>query len=275
MLQEGFLDKIYYRFWRTDNNNAVANVFAIHGLGGHCLWFDKAGKLFNANGINFFSFDLPGFGQSKFPKGQISSYKIWLETTRDVLTKYLMNFFVMSPVFILGHSLGALLAILLSEKVKTNGWILSVPGFEGSKQCFPFKDFIFPVLMKSVFKSEENVILPFGPDVLTKNKDTQLAVKMDPMRIVNLAPDVYKHVFFLSLKAKNSAILINAPVLMLTAGNDVVCSNEAMESFFEKIQFPDKSKKNYTDSYHDLFIEDTLDLIVSDISGWIKNRLNH
>jgi alpha-beta hydrolase superfamily lysophospholipase len=273
MLQEGFLDKIYYRFWKADNN-PVANVFAVHGLGGHCLWFDKAAQLFNANDISFFSFDLPGFGQSKFPKGQISSYKIWLETTHDVLTKYLMNFFVMSPVFILGHSLGALLAILLSEKVKANGWILSVPGFEGSKQCFPFKDFILPVLMKSVFKSNENVILPFGPDVLTKNKETQTALKMDPMRVINLSADVYKHVFFLSLKAKNSPHLINAPVLMLTAGNDVVCSNEVMESFFENIQFPDKSKKSYTDSYHDLFVEDKLELVVRDVSDWIKKHLN-
>lgn len=273
MLKEGYFDKIYYRFWSVDNgSHAIANVFAIHGLGGHCLWFDEAGKLFIKNKINFFSFDLPGFGQSKYPKGEVSSYKVWVDVTREVLKNFLMNYFVTCPVFILGHSMGALIAILLSEKVKAHGWILSVPGFEGTKKIFPTVNFILPVLIKSLLKPKQLVLVPFGPELLTRNKSTQEKLKRDPFRVINLSADVYKHVYFLSLKAKSYSKLLNEPVLMLVAGNDMVCSNDTTDRFFNDLKLKDKSKKNYINFFHDLFVEDDLTQVVDDITGWMKPR---
>ena len=274
MLHEGFLNNIYYRYWQLDKqSNAIANVFAIHGLGGHCIWFDSAGVLFNKRNINLFSFDLPGFGQSKYPRGTVNSYYVWLEETRQTLEKFLVQFNVKEPVFILGHSLGALLAILLSKTVKANGWILSVPGFEGEKDMWPFFSFIAPVLFKGVFKPDENIVMPFGPEVLTKNKDTQLKVKKDPLRVVTPSAQIFKHVYFLSQKTKRMHDFPKEPVLVLMAGEDKVCSNTVMEEYFNELTVKDKCKKIYTNSFHDLFIEDELNQIVNDISVWITEHI--
>ena len=275
MLHQGYFDKVYYRFWQGEKKaNAVANIFAIHGLGGHSVWFDSAAIKFNENRINFFSLDLPGFGQSKYPKGIINSYKVWIDITKEVLEKFLFHFEILSPVFILGHSLGALIAILLTKKIKPNGWILSVPGFEGHPETWPFFDFVFPVLCKSVFKPNEAIVLPFGPELLTKNKETQLKVKKDPYRVVNPSAGIFKQVQLLAIRSKYSAQSINAPVLILEAGEDRVCSNVAIENFFNKIQLNDKSVKIYTNSYHDLFIEDNLSEIVEDLSKWIVEHVS-
>ena len=273
MLKEGFFDKVYYRFWQVEKSSAIANVFAIHGLGGHCMWFDNAARIFNENNINHFSFDLPGFGQSLFPRGEIGSYKEWITITRRVLETFLNEFQVSSPVFILGHSMGASIAVLLSKIVKTNGWIISVPGFEGHSDTWPLKDFIIPVLLKSVIKPKEEIIMPFGPELLTKNKDTQLKVKQDPLRVINPQSGLFMQVYLLSQMARRSYDLLSSPVFLLIAGKDTVCSNPAMEDFFEKIKISDKKMKTYTDSFHDLFIEDELNEIVSDISLWIKEHL--
>lgn len=271
VLHEGFFDNTYYRFWcAEEKTSAIANVFAIHGLGGHCLWFDNAASYFNKRNINFFSFDLPGFGQSKYPKGTVASYKEWISVTRDVLKKFLVSFQLIAPVFILGHSMGALIAILLNKSVRANGWIFSVPGFEGNKQCFPFSSFVLPVLCKALIGSKENVVVPFGPELLTKNRGTQLKLKSDPYRIINLDASVYKHVHFLALRAKLYSKLLTDPVLMLIAGGDVICSNNAMEKFFNEIKVKDKSKKVYTNAFHDLFVEDELEQVVDDITKWIK-----
>lgn len=271
MLREGYLDKIYYRYWWSDG--AIANVFAIHGLGGHCLWFDSAGELFVNNQINFFSFDLPAFGQSKYPLGEISSYKVWVEATREVLKNFLVNFFVSSPVFILGHSMGALIAVLLTKTVKASGWVLSVPGFDGAKESFPTTGFVLPVFFKSIYRPKELVIVPYGPELLTRNKETQIKLKQDPFRVINLSADIYKHVYFLSLKAKSYAKGLSEPVLMLIAGKDMVCSGKSMENFFSKLKVSDKSKKIYTNSFHDLFVEDEINCVVNDISQWVKERV--
>ena len=273
MFDEGFFDKVYYRFLKIDSDNAIANIFAIHGLGGHCLWFDNAGRMFNQNKINFFSFDLPGFGQSKYPKGTISSYKEWIDITKETLQKFLIYFGIKSPVFILGHSMGASIAILLSKNVKAHGWIISVPGFEGYSQTWPLFSFVFPVLFKAIVKPNENIILPFGPELLTKNKETQLKVKKDPLRVINVSAKIFMQVYLMSLAAKQFNISEDELVLLLQAGQDKVCSNEAMLEYFNKLKSKDKVRKVYENSYHDLFIEDELEQIVNDISVWIKNKI--
>ncbi len=273
MLKDGYLDKVYYRFWHCERNDAIANILAIHGLGGHCIWFDNVARILNKSGINFFSFDLPGFGQSKFPLGEIESYKTWIAITRTILENFLLDFHIKSPVFILGHSMGALIAILLSKAVKANGWILSVPGFEGHKDTFPLKSFVFPVLCKSLFRPKELIAMPFGPELLSKNKETQMKVKQDPLRVINVSAEMFKHVYFLSHAARNLAKSFEQPVFMLMAENDKVCSNSVMEEFFNDIKTSNKKKKIYKDSFHDLFIEDILPEIGNDIYSWIKEHI--
>ena len=259
MLFEGYFDKIYYRFLKTEkDSDVIANIFAIHGLGGHSLWFDRGGELFNKQKIDFFSFDLPGFGQSKYPIGTVESYKLWISATREILEKFLVTFDVKTPVFILGHSMGGLIAILLSKEVRANGWIISVPGFEGYHKTWPLINFIFPVLVKSVFSPKKSIILPFGPELLTKNRETQLKVKKDPLRVTNPNAKIFLEVYLLTLASKLFCDSLTEPVLMLQAGQDKVCSNNAMVDYFIKIQSKDKVKIMYESSYHDLFIEDEL-----------------
>ena len=273
MIYEGYFDKVYYRFWQANDTNAIANVFSIHGLGGHCLWFDKAAGLFNENNINHFSFDLPWFGQSKYQRGYIDSYKTWVSVTKEVLEKFLTHFNIKTPVFILGHSMGALIATVLSNNVKPHGWILSVPGFQGNNKIFSPGKFILPVLYKSLCNPTEPIALPFGPELLTRNKETQLKIKQDKLRVVNVSAKALKEVYFLSAKVQKSTRQINAPVLMLEAGQDMVCSIPAMDKYYDEIESDDKSKKVYTDFYHDLFVEDDLKLIIDDVSEWIRLRL--
>lgn len=271
MLNEGYFDKIYYRFWQCDG--AFANVFAIHGLGGHSLWFDNAGQIFNENKINLFSFDLPGFGRSKYPRGAIDSYKTWIISTKETLEQFLHVCNVTAPVFVLGHSMGALIAIMIAKNIRTNGWIISVPSFEGYDKTWPFKSFILPVLLKAVFKPQENIKVPFGPELLTKNKETQLEVKSDPLRVINLNAHVYQEVFILTQITKKSINNMKEPVLFLQAGKDTICSNEAMDRYFNKLCLKDKRRKIYANSLHDLFIEDELEQIVTDIADWIKEHI--
>jgi len=253
MVHEGYFDKVYYRFSKTEKTPA-ATIFAIHGLGGHSLWFDKAGLFFNRQNINFFSFDLPGFGQSKYPIGEIDSYKTWVRVTKDTLVSFLYMLKTSTPFFILGHSMGALIAILLKKNVKSNGWILSVPGFEGYSKTWPLIKFIIPILFKSIFNPHQKIILPFGPELLTKNKKTQIKLKADPYRVINPTANIFKEVYFLAHAAKLNIKHLDEPVLMLMAEEDLVCSNLHMEKYFNQIKSNDKSMKVYTNSYHDSYL---------------------
>ncbi|MBI1859132.1 MAG: alpha/beta fold hydrolase [Candidatus Melainabacteria bacterium] len=271
-MKDGFIENVYYRFFNVSTPSAY--IFAIHGLGGHCLWFDKAAALFNNKGIGFFSFDLPAFGQSKYEKGTISSYKVWVDVSRNLLWKYLNDFAVKKPVFILGHSMGALIALNMVPLVKANGWILSVPGFQGHKDSFPFSSFTLPVLFKSLFCPKSKITVPFGPEILTKNIHTQKELKKDPYRVINPDANIYLQVYLLSNKAKKLCSSLTEPVLMLQADEDRVCSNHYMDKCFKEISSSNKEKIVYGNSYHDLFVEDDLNALVDDISAWIQRVIS-
>ncbi len=271
MFKYGYIDKAYYRYFSVEN--PCANIFAIHGLGGHCVWFDNTAKLFNKQNINFFSFDLPAFGQSKYQRGSINSYNEWIDVSREVIEKFLLQFNVKEPVFVLGHSMGALIALLLSKKVKANGWILSVPGFGGNAKTWPFFDVVLPILTKAILKPEETVIMPFGPELITKNKDTQMKIKRDDLRVTNPTARLLKEVNFMAKSAIQTGKDFKEKFILLEAGEDLVCSNSAMDRFFESNSSEDKTKIIYESSYHDLFIEEDLEKIVSDLSLWINKRI--
>lgn len=271
MLQDGYIDKVYYRFHKVDK--PIANVFAIHGLGGHCIWFDEGAKYFNSENISFFSFDLPGFGQSKYPLGVVSSYNDWINVSKEILGKYLIDFKIDAPVFVLGHSMGALIALMLSRTVRTNGWILSVPGFQGNPDMWPYFDLVLPTICKAIFKPNEPIIMPFGPEAITKNKEMQMKTKKDKFRVVTPNASLFMHLHFLTKAAVKVGNTFDSKFLLLEAGNDLVCSNEAMDKFFEGAKASDKTRKIYPGVYHDLFIEDELNLVVKDISEWISKRI--
>lgn len=271
MLRDGYLDKVYYRFFEVEN--PVANVFLIHGLGGHCLWFDEAGKLFNKHSINSFSFDLPGFGQSKYAKGKVDTYKIWINTTRDLLWSFISKYSKGKPLFIIGHSMGALIAMVLAKNVQASGWILTVPGFEGHKKSFPPLQFVLPTILSSIFMPTKKIIVPFGPDRLVKNKDMQCRLKEDPFRVIDQDAKIYLEVYLLGKLAKKLCKSFNEPLLMLQAEEDIVCSNEAMLKYFNLIPSSDKEKIVYQNAYHDLFVEDCLEQVIKDISSWINKQI--
>lgn len=270
MLQDGYIDKVYYRFHKVEK--PIANVFAIHGLGGHCIWFDEGAKYFNKKNINFFSFDLPGFGQSKYPRGVVTSYNDWINVSKEVLEKYLIDFKIDAPVFILGHSMGSLIALMLSKTVKANGWIFSVPGLQGNPDMWPYFDLVLPTICKAVFKPNEPIVMPFGPEAITKNKETQLKMKKDNLRVISPNASLFMHLHFLTKAATKVGDSFDSKFLLLQAGNDLVCSNDAMDKFFENSKSSDKTKKLYPGVYHDLFIENEISLIVDDVSEWISKR---
>ena len=216
---------------------------------------------------------MPGFGQSKYPRGVVNSYNDWTGVAKEVLEKYLIDFKINAPVFILGHSMGALVALMLSKNVKANGWILSVPAFKGNPNVWPYFELVLPTICKAIFMPNEPIVMPFGPESITKNKETQLKMKKDNLRVVSPNASLFRHLHFLTKAATKVGESFNSKFLLLQADNDLICSNDAMDKFFESSISSDKTKKLYPGVYHDLFVEDELSLIVDDASEWISKRV--
>ena len=94
----------------------------IHGLGAHSGWFEALASRLTSKDIFVLSFDLTGFGKQK--DTPFHSYKQWLVNTQTAFI-YIQSIMADKPVFLLGNSMGALVALqaVISQLVKPSGLI--------------------------------------------------------------------------------------------------------------------------------------------------------
>jgi len=123
---------IYIRKWVVKNPRAV--VFISHGYGEHIGRYEHIATALNEYGYSVFGIDHQGNGQSEGDGGFVSSFSDYtsdfIEFVRFIQQKYLLNY--QMPSFLLGHSMGGVIAIQVareSEKKKKIPFGLGVGSF--------------------------------------------------------------------------------------------------------------------------------------------------
>jgi acylglycerol lipase len=107
--------KLYTRTW-TPQDNIIATVTFIHGLGEHCGRYDELFTYFAERGIKVKSFDQRGFGQT-VRLGGIHGYGDGIETTfSDIHLVSKQTQIPAVPHFIMGQSMGGGLSLLYAHK---------------------------------------------------------------------------------------------------------------------------------------------------------------
>lgn len=250
-------------------------ILAIHGLGGHSGWFDNLKIELAKYDIDFYAYDLPGFGQnhmlgklaSHHTKGHINSYRDWIDFVEDKYQELKKN----NPearVAVLGHSLGAVLACNLKLQAG-DSLILSVPGFKGASSTFnPI--FVFSTLFKylvdkCLFNNDVYVEMP----VSTKMQETPALT--DPLRVSSVTQTLLFEILQLGNLTKKNVPRIMSPLLMIQIDGDQVVDNKTQNGYFEVIPSPDKTLKVFAGADHDWIWYPVREEIASEIAKWLKH----
>lgn len=251
-------------------------VLAIHGLGGHSGWFARLAEELKRNGIEFYAYDLPGFGKnhnldhdhhSPYIKGHIDSYQEWIDFTQR---KY-QELKAANPgasITILGHSLGALIAVNLTQIASGDKLILSVPGFKGASTTFDLRFMISTarkiIIDKLLFDRDVYVEMP----VSEKAKLTPAMT--DPLRVGNVTQTLLFEIVKMRSLTKKNISKLTAPVLFIQMEGDKVVDNATQNQYFEMITSVNKAFKAYSGADHDWIWSDIVSPIAADIVEWIK-----
>lgn len=247
-------------------------ILAIHGLGGHCGWFDRFQNEITKYDIDFIAFDLPGFGlnhneasvNNVYQKGHINNYQEWID--------YAQNFYEelqnkAQKITILGHSLGAMVACNLKIR-EEDRLILSVPGFKGAKATFDPK-FTMSTLTKLfvgkwIFGKDIYITMPVS------EKSIESEAMKDPMRIGIVTQVLLFEILRLQQKAKSQLSQITNPILLIQIEDDKVVDNQAQDEALERIKSKDKSKKIFANCDHDWIWYPNNAVIAKAIADWIR-----
>jgi alpha-beta hydrolase superfamily lysophospholipase len=121
---EGTTGRVYYRRWCPPRSDAV--IVFLHGYGEHSGFYHRLGHTLNRANIELFALDQIGHGLSEGARAVIETVDDLVENNRR-LTALASSLTPGAPIFLMGHSMGAIAAALTVIKDPTpyRGAILS------------------------------------------------------------------------------------------------------------------------------------------------------
>ncbi|MGC8708216.1 MAG: lysophospholipase [Athalassotoga sp.] len=236
--------------FRWPVNGARAVVVIIHGLGEHVSRYDVISKEFNAAGLEMVGFDQRGHGKNPVIKGYVDHFEDFLKDIDDFVKMQKTTL----PIFMLGHSLGGLIAARYNEEFqgRLKGTVLSSGAFSSQN---------VPALTKAVARvfSTLNPKMAFNngidPKTISRNEEVISDYTKDPLvhnRITaRLSSELFKNIEIVFEKAP----YFTTPVLMIAGSQDKIVPYDGTKKLFSSIASKDKELKIFDGAYHEIFCD--------------------
>ncbi|NOZ86141.1 MAG: alpha/beta hydrolase [Deltaproteobacteria bacterium] len=264
--------KLYRQTWFADTPKAAA--LFIHGYGDHSGRYEPLARKLTGMGVSVYALDYRGHGKSGGRRGAISSFEQYMDDV-DQVRKRLVQAEEGKPWFIIGHSLGGLIALkfAIERPDGASGVVVSSPLLGLALDVPAIKAFAGRLLSGIL----PFVSLPTEIDPKDLSHDNQIveAYIADPLvhKVANARwftqTEKAQHIIL------QSAPNLEMPLLHMQAGGDKIVSVKTSREFFEKAGTADKVYKEYPGLYHELFneIPSDRDQVFSDLADWLSGRI--
>lgn len=248
--------------------NPKANILIVHGLNEHCLRYGHVAEALNEIGVNVYTFDLRGHGQSQGEKSfvaDIDEYREDLENVYRTIPKTL-------PLFILGHSMGGMIAVkfLLFNEKAVKGVILSGAALEIGEDITPITQKVVGFLGKIAPKLKT---VKLDPTSISRDKDEVEKYVNDPLVSTDAAKAGMGLALLNCIKALKPRFKeFDYPVLIMHGGADKITNIKGSKSLFAQAINSDKTIKIWDGAYHEIFNEINKNEVIDFMTDWIKER---
>ncbi len=247
-------------------------VIALHGFNDYSLFIDTAAHFFTDHGMAVYAYDQRGFGQSA-NRGRWPGKDTLAHDARAFI-KAVHRRYPHTPLFLLGHSMGAAVALLTLSTTPTNvdGVILAAPAISGwstmpwwQRWGLTMAAYTMPW---NTFTGESLHI------VASDNRDMLIALGRDPLVIKKTRVDTIYGLVNLMDAAYRSADQLAIPALILYGDKDEVIPREpVMETFAPLARAKGNIRfQRYKNGYHMLLRDLQANVVWRDIIVWIHNR---
>lgn len=263
---------IMYREWQASPPKAV--LLLVHGLGGHSGRWEFLADYFLKQNFSSYAIELKGFGETETLAGHIRSFNIYLKdifTLRDIIKKEHPG----KKIFIVGESLGGLIAFLLAARKKGpfNGLICISPAFK-SRLAFSAPEFLL-IFFYALFNPAKQFKVPFDPAMITQDAGCQKALDEDPREHRLASASLLIGAAFAMFRAGMVKNRIGIPLLFLLADdNDALVDTITSKRIFMGLKkVKDKKLVQYPGMRHALSIEKDREKVFEEILKWLQTKV--
>ncbi len=264
---------IYRQVWHPTSEPLRASLLVVHGLGEHSGRYLNVVRHLVPRGYAVCAFDLAGHGRSSGTREHVERFADYTRTLA-MLCRLLTQEHPTLPVFLIGHSMGGLIALLhLTEgQAPISGAVLSAPAVTAGRHLSRITLLVGRLL--SVLAPETRMVKPVDAGEISRDPEVVEQYLDDPLVYPGkVTARLGTELLQAMLYAATAASRVTIPVLLLQGSADRVVNPDGARLVFNTTQSPDKTLKIYDGLYHELFNEPEHPRVLADIEAWIRERL--
>lgn len=265
--------KIFYRAFPA--KKPKAGIVLAHGLGEHSGRYAPVVDVLGPLGYSFWMVDHRGHGKSEGARGHVLQFDHYLKDLQNMVELAGKEIGPNKKLYLLGHSMGGLIAIsfALKNSKMLDGLIVSSPAL-GMRVKVPLIKEKLGLLMSNIWPS-----LSMGNELDTSkiSHDSQVVqdYENDPLVHDRVTARWFTEFLAAMKNAQDNAAQLRLPILMQVAGDDHLVDTPSSRAFFDKLNEKDKTLHDYESLYHELYHETDSDRqqVLADLKAWLEDHV--
>lgn len=264
---------LYWKAWLPDGAPRAV-VHLIHGYAEHIERYQNVVNELIPAGYAIFGKDHRGHGKSGGKRGHVESFQDFIDDERQFALEVIRPAFPDTPCFMLGHSMGSIIAINYAEQHQDHlkGLVLSGTGSSPGKGI-PTAIMVITKILSRVLPGI-HVKSPLPPEFISRDTDVVRAYVNDPLVYNVITPRLAEQLQTYLLIGASNAQRISLPVLIQHGSADTSFSGQ--QELLDGIAAKDKTFILYEGLRHEVYNEIPGDraTVLSDLHAWLDRQLN-
>src|SRR5262249_52369462 len=262
--------KIATRSWQPAGKPRAVMIL-IHGFNAHSAYFAWPAEQFAAIGLACYALDLRGRGKSEGERFYVEKFSDYLDDV-DGLVRQARSENPGLPIFVLGHSVGGVIAssYVFEHQNEIAGLISESFAYDvglPDAAALLLKGFSHLAPHLHVY-SLKNEIFSRDPAAVAKmNADPLIEKESQPA-------ETSAEMIRASERLTENFPKFTVPILIVHGTADKATKPAGREKFYRMAGSQDKTLKLYEGHYHDLLNDIDREVVMADIQGWIEARLH-
>jgi lysophospholipase len=253
----------------------TAHLFIAHGYAEHSGRYEHVMRFAQEKGLNAYAFDQLGHGNSSGERGYVQRFSDYSDGFQHFVISQIKNGPEL-PIFILGHSFGALIiADLLKAKAQSLGFIPA--GLIFTSPFWWLKGRNLPKValgqLLSLIRPRFNIPSAIDPFLLSHDRECCLRYAEDPLVVKSINANWFRLTMEKQRELREQPFVQDLPILTMVAGDDRLSDNTVAAEIFKNLPAQKKTYKVYRQFYHEILNESGKEQVLSDIWEWMKETL--
>lgn len=263
--------KIMTEHWLPKDHKAL--VVLVHGYGEHSGRYRHVVKALTTAGYAVFTLDHRGHGQSEGVRAYFDSFDQPVNDLKDYVDSIRTDH-ENDTMFILGHSMGALITLAYTLRNPDNvaGIVVSGAPVNADANVSPALVTLGNILTKIIPKQPFVKLVPL--DTLSRDPAVVRAFERDPLtykgnmriRMGTALNDTAKWV-------RERLEELKLPMLIVYGEEDKLVNPSGSRLIYEKASATDKTIRSYPNLRHEIMNEPERDTVIADIVAWLDGHV--